>query len=158
MNKAKRAVVITGAALSEQISRLNSSGSAPYWKVINSEVNNESILETDLKLKNFAKTWQFLNGVAKQAHVLRHHPTITTTYNKVNIQITTHDVQNRITYKDLQLAQSINSQYSEVAEIPKEIVQMNDLVKQSREHLSMFAASELINELTNTKDNDTKKN
>ncbi|ODV79648.1 pterin-4-alpha-carbinolamine dehydratase, partial [Suhomyces tanzawaensis NRRL Y-17324] len=68
-------------------------------------------LQADYKFGSFAKTWKFLNSIVIPAHTLKHHPTITTTYNKVKIELTTHDQGNKITSLDFKLAELINQTY-----------------------------------------------
>lgn len=100
--------------LSNQIVKLNELGSKQYWRLQTSKLDDsktEQRLEADYKFKSFAKTWEFLNMVALKAATLKHHPTIITTYNKVNLQITTHDVGNLITYDDLKLASAVHDEF-----------------------------------------------
>ncbi|CAK7895575.1 hypothetical protein CAAN1_12S04126 [[Candida] anglica] len=97
---------LSRTAISNSLKSLNKVSNAS-WKVVES-VSNQHHLQTDLVFKNFGTTWKFLNEVKDHAHKLRHHPTITTTYNKVNLEITTHDVGNSLTEKDFQLAEKIS--------------------------------------------------
>ncbi|KAI5964720.1 uncharacterized protein KGF55_001789 [Candida pseudojiufengensis] len=94
------------------LSKINSFGQ-PHWslKTINSSTTPSQNLIVQYKLKNFKRTWNFLNLIAKQADILKHHPTITTTYNKIDIELTTHDVGNKITDKDITLAEAIHKEY-----------------------------------------------
>ncbi|CEP23180.1 phhB [Cyberlindnera jadinii] len=61
----------------------------------------------DFELKDFEKTWSFLNRVAMRSHLWGHHPTILTTYNKVCITLTTHDIGG-VSDIDVKLAKRIN--------------------------------------------------
>jgi 4a-hydroxytetrahydrobiopterin dehydratase len=49
----------------------------------------------------------FLNRVAELAELQQHHPIFIHNYNKLKIQLNTHDVQG-ISHKDFELAQSID--------------------------------------------------
>ncbi|SCU89349.1 LANO_0D04566g1_1 [Lachancea nothofagi CBS 11611] len=58
----------------------------PRWKYDGSK------LTRDFTLRDYETTWSFLNQIAMRSHLWGHHPTITTCYNKVNLQLSTHDV------------------------------------------------------------------
>jgi 4a-hydroxytetrahydrobiopterin dehydratase len=58
--------------------------------------------------KNFVEALAFINQVGVIAEQQNHHPTIVNTYNKVSLQLCTHDANNTITEKDWQLAKSVN--------------------------------------------------
>ncbi|CEP60842.1 4a-hydroxytetrahydrobiopterin dehydratase LALA0_S02e00870g [Lachancea lanzarotensis] len=81
-NKVKRVAAIR--LDSAEISRLL--GSYPSWNYDGSK------LTRNLTLRDFETTWSFLNQIAMRSHLWGHHPTITTSYNKVSLQLTTHDV------------------------------------------------------------------
>lgn len=102
--------VLSREALESELSTLNNVLPKPYWSI--SETTIKSQLEASYTLKNYLKTWQFLNLVAANAHKLKHHPTITTTYNKVHIALTTHDAGNKVTYLDTKLATAIHNAYA----------------------------------------------
>jgi 4a-hydroxytetrahydrobiopterin dehydratase len=70
--------------------------------------NIQNKLVKEYEFKNFDLAWAFLNLVADQARKQNHHPTIENTYNKVTLTLTTHDQGNKITQKDMDLAQSID--------------------------------------------------
>ncbi|KAI5951753.1 hypothetical protein KGF54_004828 [Candida jiufengensis] len=99
-------------SIRQGLKSINSLGQ-PNWSLrIVDELGPPShVLEVHYKLKNFKKTWEFLNLIAKQSDLKKHHPTIITTYNKIDIELTTHDVGNNITDEDLNLAESIHKEY-----------------------------------------------
>lgn len=135
MNKTvKSAVALTEKVLQEQVERLNATSKIKW--VVQSEPYRH--LSVDYKFQNFAKTWKFLNTIVVPAHKLRHHPTITTTYNKVNIELTTHDSDNNITLKDLRLALLISDIYDS---------QATDSDSTTRKEISLSEATKIINEL-----------
>ncbi len=72
------------------------------WK----EDNN--ILYRQFSFKDFAEAFAFMTRVALIAEKHQHHPTITNTFNKVEIWLTTHDAANRVTDKDRTLAAAID--------------------------------------------------
>jgi 4a-hydroxytetrahydrobiopterin dehydratase len=60
------------------------------------------------KFANFIKAIDFVNLLVKPAEEANHHPDISISYNKVTIDLTTHD-EGGITQKDLDLAEIIAS-------------------------------------------------
>lgn len=50
-----------------------------------------------------------MNRVALVCEAADHHPTWTNTYNRVDIILTTHDADNTVTTKDVDLALTINN-------------------------------------------------
>lgn len=103
--------------------------------------DSTSELRGNYRVKNFAKTWEFLNMIAFHAQNLRHHPTITTTYNKVDLIITTHDQGNQVTFLDIKLAQAIQNSYM------KNIVEKAEFNKVATD-INANKASKIIDELT----------
>lgn len=61
-----------------------------------------------IKFDNFIAAFSFMTAVAIHAEKLNHHPEWSNVYNKVNIQLITHDAGG-ITQKDLNLAKIISS-------------------------------------------------
>lgn len=71
--------------------------------------NSNEILTKEFIFEDFVRAVQFLNKVADLAEQEKHHPDICIySYNKVKISLTTHDEGNRITDKDIRLANFIN--------------------------------------------------
>ncbi|KAK6454698.1 transcriptional coactivator [Scheffersomyces xylosifermentans] len=134
MSKITKGIVLSAEAVSEYLTKLNAvktpalspiSGSFPQverWSIQqknSSTGENSEYLSASYKFKSFKKAWKFLNYVADSAHTLRHHPTIITTYNKVDLEITTHDVGNKLTIKDFELAESVNTAFNKAQEPEK---------------------------------------
>ncbi|KAG7191740.1 uncharacterized protein KQ657_002876 [Scheffersomyces spartinae] len=128
----------------------------PKWKAVFNESTNESHLESDYKFPTFAKTWLFLNEAAQAAHELKHHPTITTTYNKVNFKITTHDMGNQISNKDLKLVRKIDTKYTTYFDVEQK-EKTKTLIDENRQTLSLYFASKIVNELTKKRPDDANK-
>lgn len=63
-------------------------------------------LSRHYRFKSFTDTWGFLSQVAMESHRRQHHPTISTTYTHVSIELTTHDASG-ITELDTALAARI---------------------------------------------------
>jgi 4a-hydroxytetrahydrobiopterin dehydratase len=68
----------------------------------------DNFLEKEFIFKNFKQAFGFLQQVAFVSEKANHHPTIINTYNKVVLQLNTHDAGNTITEKDYDLAKKID--------------------------------------------------
>ena len=70
--------------------------------------------ETDNKLKaefqfdNFVEAFAFMTKVALCAEKMDHHPSWSNTYNKVVIELSTHDAGDIVTGRDHKLAKAID--------------------------------------------------
>ncbi len=70
--------------------------------------------ETDNKLtrtfvfSTFSEAFAFMTRVALAAEKMNHHPWWSNVYNKVTIELQTHDAGNTVTDKDRQLAGQID--------------------------------------------------
>lgn len=71
-----------------------------------SEVNHK--LSKSFIFADFSEAFAFMTRVAMIAEKMNHHPTWTNTWNRVDIELTTHDAGNRVTHKDHQLAAAID--------------------------------------------------
>ncbi len=58
---------------------------------------------------SFKEAVSFLVRVAFEAEALNHHPELANVYNKVDVRLTTHDVGNKVSDKDIELAGRIDS-------------------------------------------------
>ena len=72
------------------------------------ETDNKLICEQ--QFESFAAAFSFLNDVAALAEEFNHHPTIINKYNRVRLELTTHDAGNVLTQLDRQLAEAIERQ------------------------------------------------
>jgi 4a-hydroxytetrahydrobiopterin dehydratase len=72
------------------------------WK----EENNH--LKKVFSFKDFSEAFAFMTRVALAAEKMDHHPTWTNTYNKVSIELSTHDAGNKLTDLDRKLAEAID--------------------------------------------------
>ena len=73
----------------------------PSWIVDNKTIQKE------FKFENFIDAFGFMSKVALLSENMNHHPNWQNTYNKVNIELTTHD-KGGITKNDTKLAESID--------------------------------------------------
>jgi len=76
------------------------------WK----EENNK--LVRDFKFSDFTEAFSFMTAVAIEAEKMNHHPWWSNVYNKVSIELNTHDAGNVVTDKDHKLADVINKLYT----------------------------------------------
>ena len=73
----------------------------PGWKVVNGK------LSKSFEFKDFTEAFSFMTRVAMHAEKMNHHPEWFNVYNKVNIDLVTHDL-NGISNYDMKLANAIN--------------------------------------------------
>ena len=87
--------------VSDALDKLNSQLSSP-WQLINNKLNKEFIF------KDFVSAFGFMTSVAILAEKANHHPEWFNVYNRVNIELTTHEAGG-ITQKDFDLAAKIEN-------------------------------------------------
>lgn len=73
------------------------------WK----EENNK--LTRTFEFKNFVDAFGFMTKVAILAEKADHHPNWSNVYNRVVIELTTHDAGNMVTDRDRNLAEAIDT-------------------------------------------------
>ena len=74
------------------------------WKI------KEGFLRREFVFKDFVEAFSFMTAVALVAEKSAHHPNWKNAYNKVTIDLNTHDADG-ITNKDFDLAKAIDKQY-----------------------------------------------
>lgn len=65
-------------------------------------------LKKSFKFADFSEAFAFMTRVAFLAESMNHHPTWTNTWNRVDIELSTHDAGNKVTDKDRKLAEAID--------------------------------------------------
>ena len=73
----------------------------PSWTLYNKTIKKQ------FKFENFIDAFGFISKVALLSEKMDHHPNWQNTYNKVKIELTTHD-KGGITNNDIKLAESID--------------------------------------------------
>ena len=63
----------------------------------------------DFVFTDFSNAFAFMTQVALLAEKADHHPNWSNVYDRVTIELTSHDAGNQVTAKDAALAQAINS-------------------------------------------------
>jgi 4a-hydroxytetrahydrobiopterin dehydratase len=71
------------------------------------EQNNK--LKKSFVFKDFSQAFAFMTRVAFLAEKMNHHPTWTNTWNRVDIELNTHDAGNTVTDLDRKLAAAIDN-------------------------------------------------
>ncbi|MCE2964128.1 MAG: 4a-hydroxytetrahydrobiopterin dehydratase [Chitinophagales bacterium] len=72
------------------------------------EEKNNFLIKT-FTFQNFQEAFGFMTRVAFIAEQMNHHPNWSNVYNKVTIELTTHDAANTITERDRNLAKAIDN-------------------------------------------------
>ena len=67
----------------------------------------EGKLSKDFEFTDFIEAFGFVAKIALESEKMNHHPDITISYNRVNIKLITHDI-NQISEKDRDLAKKID--------------------------------------------------
>ena len=75
----------------------------PDWSV------QEGKLYGEFRFENFVDAFAFMTKVAFAAEAAQHHPDWRNVYNRVTIELVTHDAGNAITQRDLDMAREISS-------------------------------------------------
>lgn len=64
-------------------------------------------IERNYQFKDFVEAMKFVNKIADAAEAAGHHPDIHISYNKVTLQLTSHD-SGGVTQRDVKMAGKIN--------------------------------------------------
>lgn len=75
----------------------------PAWKL-----NEQGKLEAAFKFKTFPEAFSFMTRVAFEAEKMDHHPDWSNSYDRVRVELTTHDAGG-ITGLDVELARKISA-------------------------------------------------
>lgn len=67
----------------------------------------EGKLLREFKFENFVQAWGFMSSCALVAEAMNHHPDWSNVWNRVTVELTTHDAGG-ITKNDLDLARRMN--------------------------------------------------
>ncbi|KAM5348289.1 hypothetical protein ACJ41O_008113 [Fusarium nematophilum] len=76
-------------------------------------------LERQFKFKTFAKTWDFMTGVALQCKIKNHHPEWSNVYNTAFVRWTTHNPAG-LSDKDVDMAAACDALAAQLGELPPE--------------------------------------
>ena len=87
--------------LLSQAEKVSLSNSLPQWEV------QENKLHRDIQFANFVEAFGFMSQVALLAETRGHHPNWSNVYNRVSIDLTTHDLGG-LSSLDVELATAID--------------------------------------------------
>ncbi len=73
--------------------------------------NEDNSLKKSFEFKDFKGAFAFMTEVAFHAESMNHHPNWSNVYNKVDVELSTHDAGNTVTKKDEDLAEQIDKVY-----------------------------------------------
>merc|ERR1711907_157800 len=87
------------------------------WSFAVNKVNNgdKHIIQKNFVFKNFAAAFSFMDNVAYVADEMDHHPEWTNKNAEVVVNLSTHDVGNKISFKDIILAKAMENINERVA-------------------------------------------
>ncbi len=71
-------------------------------------VQGREAIERNFRFRDFNEAWGFMNRVALLAESQNHHPDWSNVWNRVRIELSTHDAGG-LTENDVKLAQAINA-------------------------------------------------
>lgn len=86
---------LTEKEIQQQVSKLSG------WKVVSGKINKS------FEFDDFVQAFGFMTKVAMEAEKMNHHPEWFNVYNRVRIDLTTHDVDGISNY-DIKLAKTID--------------------------------------------------
>lgn len=76
------------------------------------EQNDKLVCE--FEFIDFKEAFEFMTKVAEIAETQNHHPWWSNVYNKVRIELSTHEAGNKVTAKDEALAEAIDEIYNQL--------------------------------------------
>lgn len=71
-------------------------------------IEKDNALIREFTFSDFKEAWSFMSDCALVAEQQNHHPNWSNVYNKVHIELSTHDAGNIVTDKDRKLADRID--------------------------------------------------
>jgi len=77
-------------------------GALGTWRIVNGKLHRELVFDT------FVQAFAFMSAVALLAERMNHHPDWSNSYNKVVIDLVSHDV-NGLSQRDFDLAKAIDA-------------------------------------------------
>lgn len=76
------------------------------------EQNDKLVCE--FEFIDFKEAFEFMTKVSEIAETQNHHPWWSNVYNKVRIELSTHEAGNKVTAKDEALAEAIDEIYNQL--------------------------------------------
>jgi len=79
------------------------------WELVTNE-KNQNAFRREFKFKNFNAAFSFMTAVALKAEKMVHHPEWFNVYNRLRVELTTHD-SGGISEKDFKMAEFMNAEF-----------------------------------------------
>lgn len=93
------------------MSQLTSNEIEKELKKLDDWTFKDDSIHKELSFDNFKQAMGFMVEVGFEAEALGHHPDWSNVYNSVSISLNTHDADNKVTSKDIDLAKAIDKIY-----------------------------------------------
>lgn len=87
----------------------------PGWSVVDSETDSETPARELYKrfvFADFAHAIAFMSAAREPIDKLNHHPRWENVWNRLDVYLSTHDIGNQVSPKDVELAQLLESLYA----------------------------------------------
>ena len=97
---------LEGDARREALARLSESG----W----TEDDGRDAVKKTFKFRNFVEAWGWMTQMAIVAEKMNHHPEWFNVYNRVEVTLTSHDVEG-VSARDLKLADRMDARAGQLA-------------------------------------------
>lgn len=91
-------IALTEAQIADRLSQLDG------WKL-----NSRGMLSKTFELDSYMAGLAFACAVGTIGEGLAHHPDLLITWRKVRVELITHDVGSKISYKDFEVAEAIDT-------------------------------------------------
>lgn len=78
----------------------------PGWKTQTIAPKKE-VIAKEFVFADFKEAWAFMGSLYQFIDTSDHHPEWSNVYNRVHVMLTTHDVGNKVSTKDVQLAEQM---------------------------------------------------
>lgn len=95
-NTMNQAPILSPEKIAEQLAGL------PDWRFVNDRLVAEYVM------RDFDAAMRVVNAVADVAREMDHHPLMTNVYNRVMFSLSTHEVGDKVTELDVELAKRIS--------------------------------------------------
>ncbi|GET86628.1 pterin-4-alpha-carbinolamine dehydratase, putative [Leishmania tarentolae] len=89
--------------------------SLPGWQLY---LKDKMALERNYVFANFTEAIRYMDTVAPICEKMQHYPYWSNVYNYLYVELTTHDANNNVTQKDVDLAKAMNETYEEMRAHP----------------------------------------
>jgi 4a-hydroxytetrahydrobiopterin dehydratase len=77
-------------------------------------IENSNRLQKVFQFENFTQSLNFINAISEVCESEKHHPDIYWKYNKIQLNLTTHDKGDTVTEKDHRLAELIDEVFNKL--------------------------------------------